>query len=374
VSTPCAATGSGAGVAARNGRHGPRRRPCGSPPRSRAQSRRSSHAPRPRGRADPATVAEAAPVTPGTVAAAADQLAPTDARSEFGERGGIASPRSGEVHEHALDLGVRVDGMVAHLAAQPGCLEPAPGGGCVGYRQAVDEHRARADAGGQAVRGPQVLRPDRGREAVVGVVRAVDECGQLVLVGVGQNRQHRSEHLLAGDPHLVGHPGEHRRRVEPALVPRPRTAGDHLAFSVLEALPRGAPTSRRAGGSAGSRHRLAGPAGAPLPRRPPARAAASARRRDRWAPLLVLHQGASAKPHPQGRQIDHALVGQGGLVVAGGDRAVLRERLKQRSTTLRRLTATGANLGGRPPAEPRRVRLACWSRRSGMVARMRRRR
>src|SRR5690606_24437295 len=60
----------------------------------------------------------------------------------------------------------------------------------------VDPDVAGLDAGREAVRAIEVVRPDRGGEAIV---ERIDARDHVVLVGPAQDADHRSEDLLACD-------------------------------------------------------------------------------------------------------------------------------------------------------------------------------
>ena len=78
----------------------------------------------------------------------------------------------------------------------------------------VDEHLARLDRGGDAVRAGEVARPDAGDEPVLGRVGEVDG---LVLARERHRREHGTEHLLLEELHLRAHVGDERRLQEQAL-------------------------------------------------------------------------------------------------------------------------------------------------------------
>src|SRR5439155_176621 len=74
------------------------------------------------------------------------------------------------VYENALDLGVVIQGLEAHLSAEAGLLVAAEWEAGEGGEGGVDGDDARFDLSGHSVGPAQVTRPEGAREAVDHIV------------------------------------------------------------------------------------------------------------------------------------------------------------------------------------------------------------
>src|SRR5580692_3169413 len=113
-----------------------------------------------------------------------------------------------------LLLGISQHFLKAFLAADAGLLEAAERRAEEMFRHLVDPDKTRLHRGGGAVRGGEVVGPDRSGETVFDGVDLFEHFG---FVAPFEHREHGAENLLAGDAHIRLHIGEHGRLDEEAL-------------------------------------------------------------------------------------------------------------------------------------------------------------
>src|ERR671935_2686244 len=143
----------------------------------------------------------------------------------------------------AASLQVDVDVLLAReaqqfldpfLAPDAGLLVAAEGGAEKMLRHFVDPHEARLDRRCRAMRGREIVRPDRAGQPVL---HLIDLRQHLILVAPFEDGENRAEDLLLGDAHVHGHIGEHGRLdIEPLGemgIARPLAASDETSAVLL---------------------------------------------------------------------------------------------------------------------------------------------
>src|SRR6185295_16579085 len=128
-------------------------------------------------------------------------------------------------HINRLDLRIRLDRLLAELAAEAALLVAAEGRGGVVPVVLVDPHRPGLDAPRHLVGLADIARPHAGGEAVD---RGVGELDGFLDLLERDDGEHRPEDFLAGHLHVVAHAVEDRGLHEPALAAdRRRPAAVH---------------------------------------------------------------------------------------------------------------------------------------------------
>src|SRR5215471_14876064 len=124
-----------------------------------------------------------------------------------------------------LDLGVGLQGLVAHLSSPAGLLVAAEGQRGVEDVVAIDPDGAGPEALGHRVGLGDVSGPDAGSQAVGGVVGGL---GDVVERPERLGDDDGPEDLLADDPHVAAGLGDHGGLHEVAAFADAAAAGDDL--------------------------------------------------------------------------------------------------------------------------------------------------
>src|SRR5262249_5260645 len=124
----------------------------------------------------------------------------------------------------------------AFLASDARLLVAAEGRAEEMLRHLVDPHESRLDGCRHAMRGDEIVGPDRAGQAIFNLVHLRQH---LLLVAPFENGENRTEDLLLADAHVHGHVGEHRGLDVEALgeqgIARPLAAANSRAPSCLPA-------------------------------------------------------------------------------------------------------------------------------------------
>src|SRR4029077_13252375 len=116
-----------------------------------------------------------------------------------------------------LLLGIGQHFLKTFLAADAGLLVAAERRAEEMFRHLVDPDEAGLHGGGGAMRGGEVIGPDRGREPVFDGIALFEHLG---FVAPFENAEHGAENLLAGNAHIWLYVIKHRGLDEEALGQR----------------------------------------------------------------------------------------------------------------------------------------------------------
>src|SRR6266702_3521428 len=100
---------------------------------------------------------------------------------------------------NGFDLRIRLEGVLAHLAAEAALLVTAERSSAVEAIVGIDPHDSGLDRPRQAMRAPHVASPDSGNESVN---RSIRDSHGFLIIGEFDGGEHRPENFFLGNFHF----------------------------------------------------------------------------------------------------------------------------------------------------------------------------